>query len=52
MEENGRKWWIIGLAVIAVVALGMWVFSPTEVTVTGIGKVSVPATSATLQRPR
>lgn len=47
MEETGRKWWMIGLAVIAVVTLGMWVFSPTEVTVTGIGKVSVPATSAT-----
>lgn len=27
---------------------GMWVFSPTEVVVTGIGSVSVPATTATI----
>lgn len=47
MEVNKRKWWVIGLTVIAVIILGMWMFSPTEVSVTGIGKVSVPATSAT-----
>lgn len=41
------KYWKVGLLVIAAIFLGMWVFSPTEVTVTGIGKVSVPATSAT-----
>ena len=38
--------WIVGLVVIASLAIGMWAFSPTEVTVTGIGKVSVPATIA------
>lgn len=47
METDKTKMWKIGLMILAVVALGMWVFSPTEVVVTGIGKVSVPATSAT-----
>lgn len=35
------------LAVIIAVSLAMWLLSPAEVTVAGIGKVSVPATSAT-----
>lgn len=35
------------MAVIVSVVFGMWIFSPTEVVVTGVGKVSVPATSAT-----
>jgi len=38
---------MIGLAVIVSAVMGMWIFSPTEVVVTGTGKVSVPATSAT-----
>lgn len=38
---------MIGLAVIVSVVMGMWIFSPTEVVVTGTGKVAVPATSAT-----
>jgi uncharacterized protein YggE len=44
---NNRRVWLIGLAVIVSVVFGMWVFSPTEVVVTGVGRVSVPATSAT-----
>lgn len=48
MEEmNKKKLWIVGLSVIAVMVLGMWAFSPTEVIVVGSGIVSVPATSAT-----
>lgn len=47
MEIDSKKVWLIGLAVIVSVAFGMWVFSPSEVVVTGIGRVSVPATSAT-----
>lgn len=47
METNNKRIWLIGLAVIVTVVFGMWVFSPTEVVVTGVGKVSVPATSAT-----
>lgn len=47
METDSKKIWLIGLAVIVVVVFGMWVFSPTEVVVTGTGSVSVPATSAT-----
>ena len=48
MEElwNKNKL-LVGLAIIATLAFGMWIFSPTEVTVVGVGKVSVPATSAT-----
>lgn len=38
---------MVGLAVIVSAVMGMWIFSPTEVVVTGTGKVSVPATSAT-----
>lgn len=47
METNNKRIWLIGLAVIVSVVFGMWIFSPTEVVVTGVGKVSVPATSAT-----
>lgn len=47
MELENKKIWLIGLAVIVSVVFGMWVFSPTEVVVTGTGSVSVPATSAT-----
>ncbi len=47
MDNEGKNVWFLGLAVIVIVAFGMWVFSPTEVTVTGVGKVSVPATEAT-----
>ncbi len=47
METNNKWTWLIGLAVIVSVVFGMWIFSPTEVVVTGVGKVSVPATSAT-----
>ena len=46
MEVDNKKLWIVGLAFIVVVVFGMWVLSPTEVIVTGTGKVSVPATSA------
>jgi uncharacterized protein YggE len=45
--ENTSKVWLVGLAVIVSIVFGMWVFSPTEVVVSGIGKVSVPATAAT-----
>lgn len=38
---------MIGLALIVAVIFGMWVFSPTDVVVTGVGNVSVPATTAT-----
>jgi uncharacterized protein YggE len=47
METDKNKIWLVGLAVIVAIVFGMWVFSPTEVIVTGTGKVSVPATSAT-----
>lgn len=47
MESENLKIWLVGLAVIVSVVFGMWVFSPTKVVVTGTGKVSVPATSAT-----
>lgn len=47
METGNRKLWLIGLMVIVAVVFGMWVFSPTEVVVSGTGSVSVPATSAT-----
>lgn len=47
MDNSGLRIGLIGLAVIATVAIGMWVLSPTEVVVTGIGNVSVPATTAT-----
>lgn len=47
METENKKIWLIGLAVIVSIVFGMWIFSPTEVIVTGTGKVSVPATSAT-----
>lgn len=47
METNSRKYWIIGLVVIVCAVFGMWIFSPTEVVVTGTGKVSVPASTAT-----
>lgn len=47
METNSKRVWLVGLAVIVSIAFGMWVFSPTEVVVTGVGRVSVPATSAT-----
>ena len=45
--ETDKRIWLVGLAVIAACVFGMWVLSPTEVVVTGTGKVSVPATSAT-----
>lgn len=44
---DNKRIWLVGLTVIASIVFGMWVFSPTEVIVTGTGKVSVPATSAT-----
>ena len=47
MEIDNKKVGIVSLAIIAFIAIGMWVFSPTDVIVTGIGKVSVPASSAT-----
>jgi uncharacterized protein YggE len=46
MNFDSRKVWLVGLAVIVAMVFGMWIFSPTEVVVTGQGKVSVPATSA------
>lgn len=46
MENEGNKIWLVLIGVVFALVLGMWVFSPTEVTVTGIGQVSVPATSA------
>lgn len=47
METDKSKLWMIGLAVLAAIVLGIWGFSPTDVIVTGTGMVSVPATSAT-----
>jgi uncharacterized protein YggE len=47
MEIDNKKILMLGLAVIVMIFVGIWVFSPTDVVVTGIGKVSVPATSAT-----
>lgn len=47
MYIDSKKVLLVGLAVIVSVVFGMWVFSPTKVVVTGTGKVSVPATSAT-----
>ena len=47
METEGKNIWLIGFLVIVAVVFGMWIFSPTEVIVTGVGTVSVPATSAT-----
>lgn len=47
MEWNKKNLWIVGLSVIAAIAFGMWLFTPTVVVVTGIGRVSVPASSAT-----
>lgn len=47
MENEGSKVGIALIAVIFALVVGMWVFSPMEVTVTGTGKVAVPATSAT-----
>lgn len=47
METENKKIWLIGIAVIVAVVFGMWIFSPTEVMVAGVGTVSVPATSAT-----
>ncbi len=38
---------MIGVALVFAVIVGMWVFSPTDVVVTGVGNVSVPATNAT-----
>lgn len=38
---------MIGIAIIFSVIFGMWVFSPMEVIVTGTGKISVPASTAT-----
>lgn len=46
-NEKNTKYLLIGLIVIVSLVSGMWVFSPTEVAVTGIGKVSVPASNAT-----
>lgn len=46
MYIDSKKVLLVGLAVIVSVVFGMWIFSPTEVVVTGTGKVSVPATSA------
>lgn len=47
MENEKSKIGIALLALVFALVVGMWVFSPMEVTVTGTGKVSVPATSAT-----
>jgi uncharacterized protein YggE len=47
MEIDNKKVGVVALAIIAFIAIGMWVFSPTDVVVTGVGKVSVPANSAT-----
>jgi uncharacterized protein YggE len=47
MYIESKKVLMIGLAVMVSAVFGMWVFSPTKVVVTGTGKVSVPATSAT-----
>jgi len=42
-----KKAILISLAIVFGVMFGMWVFSPTEVVVTGTGKVSVPASNVT-----
>lgn len=44
MESSNKRFWII--AVVLMLVVGVWVFSPTEVTVTGVGTVSVPAEMA------
>jgi len=46
MENEGSKIWLVLIGVVFALVVGMWVFSPMEVTVVGTGKVSVPATSA------
>lgn len=46
MEVSSRRIWLVGMAVIVVVVFGMWVLSPAEVVVMGVGTVSVPASQA------